>query len=658
MISQNAAMNNQQSDAAYDTTVSARPIAAAAWRGRFNIPSRNLDINISAHVSNIASLKVLEVASIMPESLCLEMVPRLDVWPASFKSSPPTEHSISLFFFLDGRDEERFESLLTDAMYTDVALKATIGKAKLLIFTSLQLPQKLHAFQGKLYFWGVFTGQEAVSSRQSDCRVDIQTTGTEQSNSGNHRTFDGKGNPVTTSSKHNPSTRAAKADRRGRRLDNAWEHAKPLDELRQKAECRYCGFVSSHGGISRLKAHLGGGHPSIRLPDCHKVPPEVKKVMADWFSEWSKCTKALWTKEIRDADKRRRPDDLAWEHAKPSDVADPKTQCKYFSFVSLHGETSQHKVHIDGRDPKMPMEAWPKVSPEIGHMSGRVKVLTPSMSHEMKGTMSEWVKNLTASRVKKSQAAGMQAEKRGRPLDNAWEHAKPLDEARQKTQCNYCGFVSQYGGISRLKAHLGGGCPQMQLQGCPQVPLEVKRVMEQWYSEWAKTSTAAWTRKSYGSAKPLKRGRPLDDTWEHAIPLDEMRQATRCKYCGFISKHGGIARLKLHLLGGDPTMQLQGCPNVSPDIKNLMARETKKCRKKSKGMPMEIAGGMFQDINRTANEMQWFEKRHHVLQETLDEIRNTSLKERIQQLLDEKNAKVQKMQFEIQSLKSQLASMP
>lgn len=94
-------------------------------------------------------------------------------------------------------------------------------------------------------------------------------------------------------------TQASKADRRGRRLDDAWQHAKPLDLLRQKAECRYCGFSSSHGGISRLKAHLGGGNPGTRLPGCDKVPPEVKRVMAEWFSEWIKNTKSLWTKDIR-----------------------------------------------------------------------------------------------------------------------------------------------------------------------------------------------------------------------------------------------------------------------------------------------------------------------------------------------------------------------
>lgn len=94
--------------------------------------------------------------------------------------------------------------------------------------------------------------------------------------------------------------------------------------------------------------------------------------------------------------------------------------------------------------------------------------------------------------------AGEKPERRGRPLDDAWGHAKSLDDARQKTSCKYCGFLSTYGGISRLKAHLGGGCPQMQLQGCPQVPIEVKTIMEQWFNEWSKSSSAAWTRNSHG----------------------------------------------------------------------------------------------------------------------------------------------------------------
>ncbi|XP_020547729.1 uncharacterized protein LOC105179636 isoform X4 [Sesamum indicum] len=650
-------MEDQQSNAAQNFGATVQPVVVAAWRGRFKIPSHNLYINVAAHVSNKACMKVLEVASTMPESLCLEMFPRLDVWPASFKSSPPTEQSIALFFFPEGRGEEILDCLLNDAICTDFALKGMIGKAELLIFSSLQLPEKLHRFQGKLYFWGVFRGQQAASYDQSDYYVRVRQI--LSSNSGNYRSFEGQSS-VTISSKHSPSNHAAKADKRGRRLDDAWEHARPLDELRQKAECRYCGFVSTHGGISRLKAHLGGGNPRIRLPACHKVSPEVKKDMADWFSQWVKNTKALWTKEIRaeaaaPTDQRGRPHDVAWEHAKPLD----KTECKYFSFGSLREEISHHKVHLGGGDRESRMEAWPEVSTETKEvMSERVKNSMATMSPEIKGIMFGWEKSLAASRMKKSQA-GAQAETRGRPLDNAWEHAKPLDEARQKTQCNHCGFVSLYGGISRLKAHLGGGCPQLQLQGCPRVSLEVKSVMEQWFNEWVKNSSAAWTRKSHaGSARHSKRGRPLDDTWEHAIPLDEIRQATKCKYCGFISKRGGILRLKAHLAGGDPTTHLEGCPNVPPEVKSWMAEGMNKRRKGSKAVPLETVERVLQEAERKASESQWSAKRHHILQETLDEIMNKSLKKSLQKIIDEKNARLQKMQSEIQSLESRLASMP
>ncbi|GFP97811.1 hypothetical protein PHJA_001925200 [Phtheirospermum japonicum] len=479
-------------------------------------------------------------------------------------------------------------SLVTYAICGDFGLKATIGKAEILIFTSIQLPGKIQRFHGKPYLWGVFKGQ-VTDSHQSEHHLHIRTPIVKLSLSANscgQRSFDGKESPMTVSSEHSPLTHAAKADRRGRRLDEAWQHAKPLDSLRQKAECNYCGFISSHGGISRLKAHLGGGHPKIRLPGCNKVPTEVKKVMADWFDEWVKTTKALWTKEIRaEAAAHDEKGNVSWDGQ--------KTDFKYFSFDFSRGEISQHK-------------AWP----------------------ETKGADSVRAKNPKAS-VSPPETKGAQSDKRGRPLDNAWQHAKPLDEARQKTQCNYCGFVSMYGGISRLKAHLGGGCPEMQLQGCPQAPLEVKGVMEEW---------------------------PLEDTWEHAIPLDETRQATKCKYCGFVSRRGGIARLRAHLVGGDLTMQLEGCPYVPPEVRSSMMMagvETKKYRKKSKANLETAGGGVEQETTASmASEAHWFERRHHILQETLEGVRNTCLKESLQKLIHEKNANLQKMQFEIHSLQN------
>ncbi|XP_051139497.1 uncharacterized protein LOC127257174 isoform X2 [Andrographis paniculata] len=590
-------MDGQQHNATYDFSAPVQPVAVASWRGAFNIPNKNVDISVVAHVSNKACMKVLEVANIMPESLRLEMVSRLDVWPALFRSSPPTEHSMALFFFPDGRDGELLDSVIAEAVYSDFAFRAMIGETELLIFTSVQLPKKLHRLLGKHYLWGVFRGQPAAPSHQSDYHVHIQNPRMKQEtymNSGNHRSFEGC-SPVNFSIEQSPSSYAAKSDKRGRHLDDAWIHAKPLDELRQKSECRYCGFVSSHGGISRLKAHLGGGIATIHLPGCHKVSPEIKRVMADWFNEWVKTTKAVWAKGLRAEssahdDRRENLHGFTWEqHAKPVELAGKnRTESKYFGFVSFDGGVSHYKLNLGVRDQKMHMDTWPNASPEVkGNLPQKVKKSKASKPREMKGLMSEWVNDMDNSKTKKPEADS-QVERRGRPLDDAWKHAKALDAARQKTQCKHCGFVSSYGGISRLKAHLGGGCPQMQLQGCSQVPPEVKQVMEQWFTEWSKTSSAAWTKNS-APAKSCKRGNPADeDMWEHAIPLDELGQTTRCKYCGFVSKCGGIDRLKAHLCGGDPAMQLEGCPNVPTTLlRAFMTEKNKKHKKKSKGVSME-----------------------------------------------------------------------
>ncbi|KAL8515157.1 hypothetical protein ACS0TY_014025 [Phlomoides rotata] len=622
----NAAMKDQQNDVEYDS--SALVQQCPAWRGRFNIPSLNLDINIVAHVSKNACSKVLEVASAMPASLHLEMIHRLDVWPASFESSPPTEHNTALLFFPERRDEDVLDNLLTHTINADFALKSMIGEAELLIFTSLQLPQNFHRFYGKPYFWGVFRGQQtgAAASHQSDYHAHVQNIKASQSlslNSGNHSNPKGKGSRKTISSDNSSLSQASNADRRGRRLDIAWEHAKPLNASRQKAECKYCGFVSLHGGISRLKAHLGGGSPGLSLPGCDKVSPDVKKVMSEWFGEWLKNTRALWAKEI----KAESAEYVASEHAKPIDVASQRTDDNYFTSESLPTGIPLH-TNLGREDSKMHHEDQPKV------------------------LVSEWMRNLTTSTTKKSQD-GMRPETRGRRLDDAWKHAIPLDPIRQKTQCKHCGFVSQYGGISRLKAHLGGGCPQMQLQDCPRVSLEVKRVMEQWFNEWAKNSSAAWIGKSHGtSPKPSKRKKPVDNTWEHATLLDEMGQATKCKYCGYISRFGGIARLKAHLAGGDPITQLEGCPNVPPEIRTSISIGKKK---KAKGVPVEPTRSELQGTGR-ASLME--AHKSEVLRETLDEISNTSLKGRLQKLIEEKNDTLRKMHFEVQILGKQLASIP
>ncbi|CAA0809995.1 Unknown protein [Striga hermonthica] len=92
----------------------------------------------------------------------------------------------------------------------------------------------------------------------------------------------------------------------------------------------------------------------------------------------------------------------------------------------------------------------------------------------------------------------------------------------------------------------------------------------------------------------LRRGRPpLVDTWDHAVPLDKSRQATKRKYCGFVSSRGGIAQMRARLTGDDLTMQFKGCPYVPPEVKSLMvptSMKKKKYKKKLKTADVEIAG--------------------------------------------------------------------
>lgn len=101
--------------------------------------------------------------------------------------------------------------------------------------------------------------------------------------------------------------------------------------------------------------------------------------------------------------------------------------------------------------------------------------------------------------------------------------------------------------------------------------------------------------------KPSKKRKP-DDTWEHAIPLDEKGEATRCRYCGFVSRCGGIARLQAHLGGGNLAMQVDFCPNVPPEIRNLMAGGKKKYKNKSKGVLQGKAYCKLSHINETLQE--------------------------------------------------------
>ncbi|KAM0940430.1 putative chromatin regulator PHD family [Dioscorea sansibarensis] len=149
-----------------ETYVPAMPIINHVWRGNFNISNDNYG-PFSAHLSNKACMRVWDSVSLFPGVLQAEKRSRLDIWPNSFKVSPPNDHNIALYFFpCSERADQMLNKLLEDFITWDIALKVTFDNSELLIFTSTVLPEGFQRFRGKFYLWGVFRGRkDLVPSR-------------------------------------------------------------------------------------------------------------------------------------------------------------------------------------------------------------------------------------------------------------------------------------------------------------------------------------------------------------------------------------------------------------------------------------------------------------------------------------------------------------
>ncbi|XP_077230637.1 PHD finger-containing protein 1-like [Tasmannia lanceolata] len=150
--------------------VYSQPIIDPIWRGCFSTCNDDTYGIISAHLSNKACPNVCKGASMLSVLLSVEKLARTLVWPKAFQVSPPTDDNIALYFFAGcPRDDMVFGQLVRDINSQDLALRATIDGAELLIFSSLLLPQQYHKFQGKCYLWGVFRSSKTpLPHRTSD----------------------------------------------------------------------------------------------------------------------------------------------------------------------------------------------------------------------------------------------------------------------------------------------------------------------------------------------------------------------------------------------------------------------------------------------------------------------------------------------------------
>lgn len=147
----------------------AQPIVDPVWRGTLKFWNRSFGriCVLVAHMSSLACSKVYEEAKMLPELLSVELLRRCDVWPRGFKKLGPTDQSIALYFFPDGESQKAFDLLINAMMCQDLAMKAVLKNAELLVFTSSMLPMRYWRFQTKYYLWGVFRGKQVAQPRNN-----------------------------------------------------------------------------------------------------------------------------------------------------------------------------------------------------------------------------------------------------------------------------------------------------------------------------------------------------------------------------------------------------------------------------------------------------------------------------------------------------------
>ncbi|KAK8272862.1 hypothetical protein V6Z12_D11G365700 [Gossypium hirsutum] len=171
-------------------TVSAVPKLSAIpeheyiWQGAFDVNKLGkppeLCGGIQAHISTLASPKVLEVVNSFPHKVSLYEVPRLSTWPAQFHDSSPKEDNIALYFFAKDLEsyQNNYKVLLDTMVKDDLALKGNFEGVELLIFPSNHLPEHCQRWNNLLFLWGVFKARKAncSNSSKSVCNPDASMT--------------------------------------------------------------------------------------------------------------------------------------------------------------------------------------------------------------------------------------------------------------------------------------------------------------------------------------------------------------------------------------------------------------------------------------------------------------------------------------------------
>ncbi|XP_050365216.1 uncharacterized protein LOC126783739 [Argentina anserina] len=160
-----------------DCYIPAQPIIDPAWRGSLSIMNKDFSIisGLVAHISSLACAKVFEEAKLLPMLLFPDLVCRVDVWPKKFESTGPNDQSIALYFFPDSKSNEKdFDNLVVSMIQEDLAMRAVLDSAELLVFTSSVLPEPFQRFRTKLYLWGAFRGKQSSPLTNNNAPRDVK----------------------------------------------------------------------------------------------------------------------------------------------------------------------------------------------------------------------------------------------------------------------------------------------------------------------------------------------------------------------------------------------------------------------------------------------------------------------------------------------------
>ncbi|XP_030469115.1 uncharacterized protein LOC115687617 isoform X2 [Syzygium oleosum] len=151
--------------------ISAIPEHECIWKGSFEVCRGNQQPDfcggLQAHLSALASPRVLEMVKKFSNKIFLSEVPRTCTWPTQFYGGAHDDN-IALYFFAEDPEsyERSYKGLLEKMIKSDLALKANFDGVELLIFPSNQLPEKSQRWNTLFYLWGVFRGRTVIGLDQ------------------------------------------------------------------------------------------------------------------------------------------------------------------------------------------------------------------------------------------------------------------------------------------------------------------------------------------------------------------------------------------------------------------------------------------------------------------------------------------------------------